>query len=260
MQEYGYCRLSLVPVRAEGKESAELVTQLLFGDLYAVLEWDAKREWLRIRQQADGYEGWIGHRLHHAVGEAFYQEALERPPVVSLEISAPLDLPGQRLQVVLGSTLPLGGQELFEDDHSIKFSGKTHTVRKIKDAALLKEFAFMYLDCPYLWGGKSPFGIDCSGFVQMVYKMGGYSLQRDASQQAREGVQVASPEEARTGDLAFFHNPQGRITHVGMLIDEGKIIHASGMVRIDRLDSKGIYSEMDKHYTHSLSLIKRIVT
>ncbi|EMR04130.1 C40 family peptidase [Cesiribacter andamanensis] len=259
MQEYGYCRLSLVPVRAEGKEVAEMVTQLLFGDLYQVLEWSASREWVRIRQQADGYEGWIGHRLHHPISEAFYLEAQERPPVVSLEICGQLRIPGHRLQLVLGSTLPLGGQELFQDEHTVTFSGKTHAIRKIKDAALLKEFAFMYIDSPYLWGGKSPFGIDCSGFTQMVYKLGGYQLQRDASQQAREGVLVPTVAEARPGDLAFFHNPQGRITHVGLVLDGEKIIHASGRVRIDRLDSTGIYCEEEKHYTHTLSLIKRII-
>lgn len=262
MQEttYGYCRLSLVPVRAEGRESAEMVSQLLFGDLYEVLEWNASREWLRIRIAADGYQGWIGHKLHHAVTEAFYLEALERPPVASLEISGRLRLPGQTLHVVLGSLLPLGGQELFQEENPIRFDGKTHAISKIKDGDLLKDFAFMYIDCPYLWGGKSPFGIDCSGFVQMVYKLGGYQLQRDASQQAKEGVAVATVAEARPGDLAFFHNAQGRITHVGMLVEEGKIIHASGRVRLDRLDDKGIFSEQDKQYTHSLSHIKRMIT
>lgn len=258
--DYGYCRLSLVPVRAEARESSEMVNQLLFGDLYRVLEYTPKREWLRIKAQADGYEGWIGSKLHHAVTKDFYEEAQQRPPVASMEICGKLHLPGQVLHVVLGSLLPIAEQALFYADEHVKFDGKTHTIRKIKDLTILKDFAFHYIDSPYLWGGKSPFGIDCSGFVQMVYKLGGYQLQRDASQQAKEGAAIASLAEVTLGDLAFFHNPEGRITHVGMALPEGRIIHASGRVRIDRLDEKGIYNEQEKTYTHSLSHLRRVIT
>lgn len=260
MEEYGYCRLNIVPVRGEPREPAEMVTQLLFGDLYRVLEYTPNREWLHIQAEADGYRGWIGYKLHHGVTEAFYQEAQQRSPIVSLEICGRLQLPGQVLHVVMGSTLPLAEQALFQEDESVKFSGKTHAIRKIKDAAILKDFAFKYIDTPYLWGGKTPFGIDCSGFVQMVYKLGGYPLQRDASQQAKGGVLVESPAAAFMGDLAFFHNPQGRITHVGMMLSDDRIIHASGRVRIDRMDEKGIYNEQEKAYTHTLSHLRRVIT
>lgn len=259
MEEYGYCRLSLVPVRGEARESSEMVTQLLFGDLYQVLEYTPNREWLRIRAEADGYTGWIGYKLHHAVTEAFYQEAQQRQQNVSLEICGRLHLPGQLLHIVMGSNLPLTEQGLFSTDDRIKFEGKTYVIRKIKDTGVLKEFAFQYIDTPYLWGGKSPFGIDCSGLMQMVFKLGGYSLQRDASQQAKEGLAVESLTAAQEGDLAFFHNAQGRITHVGMVLENGKIIHASGRVRVDRLDEKGIYNEQEKTYSHTLSHLRRII-
>ncbi len=260
MEDYGYCRLNIVPVRGEPGERSEMVTQLLFGDLYRVLAYSPNREWLQIQIQADGYQGWIGYKLHHSVTEAFYEEAIQRPPVVSLEISGKLHLPGQLVHVVLGSSLPITAQALFQAEDQVRFEGETRTIRKIKDAAILKEFAFKYIDSPYLWGGKSPFGIDCSGFMQMVYKLGGYHLQRDASQQARGGVAVASLAEAVLGDLAFFHNPEGRITHVGMVLPQGKIIHASGRVRVDRLDEKGIYNEQENTYTHALSNLRRIIT
>lgn len=260
MEEYGYCRLSIVPVRAEARESSEMVSQLLFGDLYRVVEYSANREWLKIQADADGYQGWIGNKLHHKVTEAFFQEAQQRLQVVSLEICGKLHLPGQLLHVVMGSTLPVKAQGLFEREENVKFEGKTHIVRKIKDAAILKDYAFQYIDSPYLWGGKSPFGIDCSGLIQMVFKLGGYQLQRDASQQARGGVAVDSLGEVSPGDLAFFHNPEGRITHVGMMLADAKIIHASGRVRVDRLDEKGIFNEQEKTYTHSLSHLRRIIT
>jgi hypothetical protein len=260
MEEYGYCRLNIVPVRGEPREPAEMVTQLLFGDFYQVLDYSPNREWLRIQAEVDGYQGWIGYKLHHPVTEAFLREAQQRPPVVSLEICDRLHLPGQVLHVVLGSSLPIAEQGLFQGDETVKFDGKTHAIRKIKDAAILKDFAFKYIDTPYLWGGKTPFGIDCSGFVQMVYKLGGYQLQRDASQQAKGGTPVAALSEARFGDLAFFRNPEGRITHVGMLLSDSRIIHASGRVRIDRLDEKGIFNEQEKVYTHTLSHLRRVIT
>ncbi|WP_224998418.1 C40 family peptidase [Cesiribacter sp. SM1] len=260
MKEYGYCRLSLVPVRAEARESSEMVTQLLFGDLYHVLEYNTNKDWLYVEGQADGYRGWIGNKLHHNVTEAFFQEAQQRQPIASLEICGKLHLPGQQLHVVLGSSLPIEEQSLFGSNDRLKFEGKTHIIRKIKNAEVLKDFAFQYIESPYLWGGKSPFGIDCSGLMQMVYKLGGYQLQRDASQQALAGEEVASLGDVLEGDLAFFHNPQGRITHVGMMLSGSKIIHASGRVRIDRLDEKGIFNEQEKKYTHSLSHLRRIVT
>jgi hypothetical protein len=260
MEDYGYCRLSLVPVRGESRESSEMVTQLLFGDLYRVLEYTSNKEWLYIEVDADGYRGWIGYKLHHSVTEAFYQEAQQRQPVASLEICGNLHLPGQLLHIVMGSSLPIQEHGLFGSNDRVKFEGKTHIIRKIKNADVLKDFAFQYIDSPYLWGGKSPFGIDCSGLMQMVFKLGGYQLQRDASQQALAGEEVASLGDVLEGDLAFFHNPQGRITHVGMMLSEGKIIHASGRVRVDRLDEKGIYNEDEKKYTHSLSHLRRIIT
>ena len=123
----------------------------------------------------------------------------------------------------------------------------------------MAQTAFMYLNAPYLWGGKSPFGIDCSGFTQMVYKLNGYSLLRDASQQATQGVPLSFIEESEAGDLAFFDNEEGKIIHVGLIMDDNYIIHASGKVRIDRLDHLGIYNaELNKH-THKLRVIKKII-
>ncbi len=121
------------------------------------------------------------------------------------------------------------------------------------------EFSKSYLNAPYLWGGKSPFGIDCSGFVQVVFKMNGIHLSRDASQQANAGENVSLLDEARPGDLLFFDNDEGDIIHVGILMEDKKIIHASGKVRIDVIDHQGIYNNDIKKYTHKLRLIKRIL-
>jgi cell wall-associated NlpC family hydrolase len=129
----------------------------------------------------------------------------------------------------------------------------------IQGKSSLIETAFMYVNAPYLWGGKTPFGIDCSGFTQMVYKLNGYALLRDASQQATQGVPLSFIEESEAGDLAFFDNEEGKIIHVGIIMDDNYIIHASGKVRVDRLDHLGIYNaELNKH-THKLRVIKKII-
>ena len=258
-QQYGICRLSIVPVRAEGKESSEMVTQLLFGDHYTLLETDTKGDWLRIRIHFDEYEGWINRKQHQGISEAYFEELSSQDYKVCGEICGRRQLRGEHLNIVFGSLLPLTGNELFDLSEQLNFEGKSLPVRKIRDFAVLKELAFQYINSPYLWGGKTPFGIDCSGFVQMTYKLGGYSLKRDASQQARQGKTVPELRQAKPGDLAFFDNNEGRIVHVGIVLENSRIIHASGKVRVDYLYENGIFDKENEEYTHRLCLLKRLI-
>ena len=258
-QQFGVCRLSIVPVRGEGRESSEMVTQLLFGDHYTVLEADQKGDWLRIRIHFDEYEGWINIKQHSGISREYFEELSTLEYRACGEICGRLQLREEYLNVVFGSFLPITSNELFDLSEQVKFTGKTLPVRKTRDFAVLKELAFQYINSPYLWGGKTPFGIDCSGFVQMIFRLCGYSLKRDASQQALQGKLVETLSESKPGDLAFFQNEGGRIVHVGMVLENNKIIHASGKVRIDQLDEKGIFKQENEIYTHRLCLIKRMI-
>jgi len=164
--------------------------------------------------------------------------------------------PNQLLPITLGASLAFLTIDAINQS-GFSFDGEIRT--GVQPKSNLLETAFLYLNAPYLWGGKTPFGIDCSGFTQMVYKLNGYHLLRDASQQASQGIPLSFIEESEAGDLAFFDNDEGKIIHVGIIMDDNYIIHASGKVRVDRLDHLGIYNaELNKH-THKLRVIKKII-
>ena len=158
--------------------------------------------------------------------------------------------------------IPLGASLSFLNHNEINTEGFQFEGLKtsgIKPKSDLITTAYQYLNAPYLWGGKTPFGIDCSGFTQMVYKLNGYHLLRDASQQAGQGDALSFIEESEPGDLAFFDNDEGKIIHVGIMMENNYIIHASGKVRIDRLDHLGIYNAEQNRHTHRLRVIKKII-
>ena len=247
---YGICNLSLVPLRFEASDKSELVSQLLYGDHFKILE--KRKNWSKIRLGYDDYEGYIDNKQFVEISEKEFQDLDSSKPIYSTDlVEFVQDKNNQLLPVLLGSTLNC----LKILDH--KFDGNSCTGIKPKNTLI--ETASLYLNTPYLWGGKSPFGIDCSGFTQMVYKVNGFKLLRDASQQATQGEVLSFIEESEPGDLAFFDNVEGEIIHVGIILKNNYIIHANGSVRIDRLDQSGIYNqELNKH-THKLRVIKKII-
>ncbi len=248
--QYGICNLSIVPLRFEASDKSELVSQVLYGEWFKVIE--KRKNWSKIRLAFDKYEGWIDNKQYLEIEAETYQDLNSETPKLSLDlVEFVQDKNEQLYPIQLGSTL--NGLQLLEHTFDGNF---TDTVF---DKSNLIQTAFLYLNSPYLWGGKTPFGIDCSGFTQMVYKLNGYKLLRDASQQATQGEALSFIEESEPGDLAFFDNADGDIIHVGIIMKDNYIIHAHGKVRIDRLDHSGIYNVDKKTHTHKLRVIKKVV-
>ena len=252
---FGICNLAIVPVRSEPSDRSEIVTQLLFGEHIEILE--RQNQWARIKIQFDDYEGWVDSKQYQLISEANYNQLSKEAIILNADLIDYITAPDNLLlPITLGACLTfLNNSEI--NTSNFDFEGTKTSGVKPKSALI--NTAFMYLNAPYLWGGKTPFGIDCSGFTQMVYKLNGYKIHRDASQQALDGEPLSFIEESEAGDLAFFDNDEGNIIHVGIIMDNNYIIHASGKVRIDRLDHLGIYNpELNKH-THKLRVIKKII-
>jgi hypothetical protein len=236
--QYGISNLSIVPMRAEPADQTEMVNQILFGEHFKVLE--SRKKWSRIRLAHDGYEGWISNKQWIEIPEEDYKQLEKDVSTITTDI---LDIitKEQHQPIVIGSILPFykSGHSLLNNE-MYQFDGLT-TPGFVKKEKLV-ENALMYLNAPYLWGGRSPLGVDCSGFSQMVYRLQGVDLPRDAYQQAEVGTTLSFVEESEAGDLAFFDNNEGEINHVGIILEDNHIIHASGKVRIDRIDQQGIFN------------------
>ncbi len=256
--EYNVCQVSVAPVRSNFSDRSEIVTQLLFGETVTILE--KKGTWRKIRCSWDNYMGWTDHKLLRPISAAEF-EAYKENPIYSLELAQAVMGEDHFVPIMMGSTLPsYDGLRLELGDLKFTFSGQViEPGAKVPTLELLLKLARKYLNAPYLWGGRSPFGIDCSGFSQIVFKMLGVKLLRDASQQVTQGRVIDFVEQAQPGDLAFFENKKKRIAHVGIVFPDNKIIHAHGKVRIDNLDHFGIYNEELGKYTHRLRVVKRML-
>lgn len=258
----GFSILSVLPVRIHPSERAEMVTQLLFGDLYKVSSVSQDGKWVKINTIYDDYEGWIDNKVHYKLTESEFEiflKAQEKGWIVSVPHGY-LESEGEKWPISMGSSLPT--QESFTLGKRT-FVVTVPTVKPIDftkqpiSFELLSKIALPYLNTPYLWGGKSITGIDCSGFVQQILKFFGYKIDRDASQQVAFGKAI-NFQEHKVGDLAFFANTEGRVNHVGIIWSKNAIIHASGRVRIDKLNEIGIFNSETGFNTHFLHSIRRI--
>jgi gamma-D-glutamyl-L-lysine dipeptidyl-peptidase len=242
----GICLLPLVPLRAEPTEKAEMVSQILYGELLEIIE--QVNDWSRVRLMDDHYIGWCTTKMLHILNEEEWHLYIQSSVYITAETIGFYTTKTGKMRLPAGSRL----RSLY-----INLTPSTIPDRKIIELNP-SQVARRFLHAPYLWGGKSILGMDCSGLVQVVFQILGTVLPRDAKDQACQGVVVSSVDEAKPGDLAFFENENHSIIHVGIVSDSHQLIHASGEVRLDQLDQQGIFNKTTGTYTHFLAAIKRV--
>jgi hypothetical protein len=249
--EYGICNVAIAPLRADLAHRSEMVSQVLFGETFEILE--QGEDWIRIMTTFDGYEGWLSKLQYVSIssGEGLQLISAKATTTRAVVTNALKQNDKSTLLLPFGATLP------FYNGADCHIGDVNYNIPQNEDLGNFTDIAYSFLNTPYLWGGRTHFGVDCSGYVQAVLRTQGVNLKRDAHLQASQGSVVDFLISAKLGDLAFFDNADGRITHVGIMLDNQTIIHASGRVKIDGIDDQGIFAADQKKYTHKLRIIKR---
>ncbi len=251
---HGICFLNAIPLRMGPDHKSEMISQVLFGETFIILE--NTGEWIKVILDEDNYEGWVSRNQIKLISEEEYTTVSSQSSKYCHELVSHVQINEDFIPITLGA-------KILTSDINNKLLGNTFlsecdSVEGAKNKQEIVRTAYYYLNSPHLWGGKTPFGIDASGFTQMVYRINGYSLLREAYQQASQGEVLSFIEESEPGDLAFFDDEEGNIIHSGIILRNHNIIHCWGEVRIDRIDHSGIFNiKLNKH-THNLRVIKQI--
>jgi hypothetical protein len=268
MTQYAICLQPYIPMRAEASERSEMVGQLLFGDTFRID--DECPHWFHVVRDVDNYGGWIDWKTATKLTEVEYRRYLQSTAGAPL-LRMPFTPVQKSENGATGPAFLSWGSRIYNlDDSGITFVMQqcrfdtspsayvmpisATTMSRPACVKFLLQQAQLLLNVPYLWGGCSAFGTDCSGFTQTLFRFIGITLPRDASQQAECGTEVPF-EQRQPGDLAFFSR-DGRIVHVGLVAEKDQIIHVSGTLHIDRLEPEGIYSATQQCLTHTLASIR----
>ncbi len=253
----GIVNQSLVAVRREPSESSEMINQMLFGETFTIIE--GYKSWLRIISINDTYEGWLDSKLTDTISDEV--ATIHKLPIIPNTLFSAKKSGGKYpIRLCPGSSIYGYEKGLFiagNNSYQCIDNPFSESIENLNEEIV--RIAKLFINSPYLWGGRSPYGIDCSGLSQVVYKIIGLNIPRDAGQQVKMGETVNFINMVQPGDLAFFDNEEEIITHVGIIIDNGKIIHSSGYVKIESLDHQGIFNLETQKYSHKLRVIKRIL-
>lgn len=248
------CGNVFVPLRSGPSHKSEMLSQVLFGEKYVIT--DQVGHWYKIETLLDNYTGWID--MNH-----LQQSSGKKDSPGNVLNRSLLCYKDDNTKLVLEA-----GCEIYEPDFENRVfsagenkysTGSEFFPSFLNVSESIADTAMKFINSPYIWGGRIPSGIDCSGFVQLVYKIRGISIPRDSFQQAEAGESISFIEEAVPGDLVLFDDDRGKVTHVGMILSQGLVIHASGRVRIDTIDHQGIFKREINGYSHKLRTIRRIV-
>jgi hypothetical protein len=246
-QTKAFCFVSVSPIRKEASDRSEMVSQLIFGETFEVQAYG--NPWVKIRTVLDGYEGFIDIKHALPLTDKEFRRWMDASVLQMSNL--------QKIHADFGNVYSSKGSFVGEDS-SFDIGNWTFQQEEINpQGKSIWEDALDYLNAPYLWGGKSIFGIDCSGFVQAVFRLHGYNLPRDAYEQAEIGTDIDF-EDVQVNDLAYFSNTEGKIIHVGIMGESKQIIHGSGRIRIDELKAQGIWNEEYEKFSHTLAHIKRL--
>ncbi len=246
---YGFCLVAVSPIRITPSDKSEIVSQLIFGEPIEIKNFE--NQWVKIQSYLDGYEGYIDGKHILPLTPKELKKWIENKIYMTAPLAF-LKTPWGKQLISKGSLI--GEMEQFKiGDFDFELQAS-----HLPTSTNLWESALDYLNTSYLWGGKSMFGIDCSGFSQAVFRFHGINLPRDSKEQVLLG-ELIDFKDCQSGDLAYFSNVEGKIIHVGIIGENPEIIHASGRVRIDELKEEGIWNEDMKLLTHKLNVIKRLI-
>jgi cell wall-associated NlpC family hydrolase len=253
MERY-ICENVFIPLRIGPTHRSEMLSQILFGEKYRIL--DQVDHWLKVVTEFDNFSGWIDkNHIQNSTDES-------NLPGIVLNRSLLCYKPDKTKMILeAGCDIynPDFEKNTFIAGNNSYYAGGDFSKTFISTTESLSDTAMRFINSPYIWGGRIPSGLDCSGFTQLIYKIHGKPIPRNSWMQAEIGEVISFLDETKPGDLVFFDDEQGKIAHVGMIISRGLVIHASGWVRIDSIDHQGIYRQEIKGYSHRLRTIRRIV-
>lgn len=254
---FGVCRLSVVAVRQSPDYHAPLVTQLLFGDHYEVLP-ARQKHWINIRIHFDKTEGWIPSEQHHEISQEYFEQINHANYKITTDLTSNILYKKSPLTILMGSIVPISGSELFKMEEQFAFNGEAKSLGQRRDGEFVCSLAAKWLNAPELPGGRTPFGVDAAGFIQLLFKIAGYELPSTSEEQMMEGKSVALAD-ARPGDLVFIKRVGDDQPHTSLLLRDQKVMHVDGQVRIDSLVEDSLLRADTKVCTHFVMEVRRMM-